>query len=215
MPILVYNDNDISFKYNENWIKKYKSNDPFSIFAMYNNLSEKTILDISKIPIDYNEGQHHTNADYEMYTKKYIVNTFDSEIIKNIKVKIGDIEACDIWTKRNFRDMEIEERFIGFIKNQYIYQFKIITDKDLNLLIDDIEIILNSFYILNKSYNPPNRFSKIEIEKILEKSKLEDKKAVIKTLKKLLKIILILLTFLIIFLMLGFLILGVFTIKYF
>lgn len=41
MPILVYIDNDISFKYNENWIKKYNSNDPFSIFAMYNNLSEK------------------------------------------------------------------------------------------------------------------------------------------------------------------------------
>lgn len=29
MPILVYIDNGISFKYNENWIKKYKSNDPF------------------------------------------------------------------------------------------------------------------------------------------------------------------------------------------
>lgn len=52
MPILVYIDNDISFKYNENWIKKYNSNDPFSIFAMYNNLSEKTFR-YTKIPINY------------------------------------------------------------------------------------------------------------------------------------------------------------------
>lgn len=99
--------------------------------------------------------------------------------------------------------MEFEERFIGFIKNQYIYQIKLLTDKELNLLIYDIEIILNSFTILNKSHNPPNRFNNLEIEEILEKSKLSDKKAVIKILKNLLKIILILLTFLLIFLILG------------
>ncbi len=203
MPILVYIDNGISFKYNENWIKKYKSNDPFSIFAMYNNLSEKTILDISKIPINYKNGKNYTTTDYEVYTKRYIINTFDSEITKTNKTKIDDIEACDIWAKRRFRDMEFEERFIGFIKNQYIYQIKLLTDKDLNLLIDDIEIILNSFTILNKSYNPPNRFNNLEIEEILEKSKLSDQKAVIKILKNLLKIILILLTILLIFLILG------------
>ncbi|MEA4957802.1 hypothetical protein SDC9_07597 [bioreactor metagenome] len=206
MPILVYSDEDISFKYNENWTKKYKSNDYFSIFARYNNLSEKTILDISKIPINYNKGENHTNNDYKKYTERYILNTFDSEIIKTKKITIANLEAWDIWTKRNFEDMEIEERFIGFIKNQYIYQFKIVTDKNLNLLTDDIEVILNSFTIINKTHNPPNRFNKSEINEILEKSKLSDQKAVLKILKNLLKVILILLSLLLIFLIIGILI---------
>ena len=106
MPILVYIDNGISFKYNENWIKKYKSNDPFSIFAMYNNLSEKTILDISKIPINYKNGKNYTTTDYEVYTKRYIINTFDSEITKTNKTKIDDIEACEMCIRDSYYSLK-------------------------------------------------------------------------------------------------------------
>ncbi|RBQ22849.1 hypothetical protein ALNOE001_14190 [Candidatus Methanobinarius endosymbioticus] len=114
--------------------------------------------------------------------------------------------ACDIWIEKIFNDIKIEERFIGFIKNQYVYQLKIVTDKNLNLLFEDVETIINTFTILDNKINPLNRFNDEEIKEILKKSELYDKKAVIKTSKKLLKIILILLTILLIFSIIGILI---------
>lgn len=47
--------------------------------------------------------------------------------------------------------------------------------------------------------NPPNRFNGEEINEILGKSELSDKQAVIKVLKRLIKIILILLNILLVF----------------
>jgi photosystem II reaction center protein PsbP len=193
----------ISFKYGENWIKTYNSKDPFSIIAFCNNLSKKSVIDISRIPINYNIGKTYDSQHYKKSVERYIKNRPASEILKKDFIEIAGEKAYDIWAKRIFNDVKIEERFIGLIKNQYIYQFKIITDKDLNLLFGDVETIITSFNILDKKINPPNRFSEKEIKEILEKSRLFDKRNIIKISKNLLKVVLILLTILLAFLILG------------
>lgn len=58
-----------------------------------------------------------------------------------------------------------------------------------------INEIINSFIILDKSYNPPNRFDEKEIEKILDNTYLNYKLMVLKLIKRLIWIVVILLQF--------------------
>ncbi|MBZ9570134.1 hypothetical protein KQY27_01010 [Methanobrevibacter sp. TMH8] len=198
-----YNNSIISFKYGENWIEKDKSDDPFSIVVLTNNLTENTTMDISKIPINYNKGEINTTDQYHEITEKYIKNRFDSEILNSSEILVDGENACDITASMNFKDLKLEERFIGFVKNQYIYQFKIITDNNISLITNEINEIINSFIILDKSYNPPNRFNEKEIQAILQKTRLMDKLVMMKVLKKLILIIIIFLTILLITLIIG------------
>lgn len=199
------NNNIISFKYGENWIEKDKSDDPFSIVVLSNNLTENTIMDISRIPINYNEGEIHTTDNYHEFSEKYIKNTFDSEILNSTEILVAGENACDITATRIFEDLKLEERFIGFVKNQYIYQIKIITDENIFLINDEIDEIVNSFTILDESFNPPNRFNEKEIQKILYKTRLNDKLTTIKLIKRLILVVMVFLTILLIILIIGFL----------
>ena len=201
-----YNNKVISFKYGENWTEKEKSSDPFSILVLSNNLTEKTIMDISRILINYDKDEHHTIDEYHEITENYVKNTFDSKILNSNRIVVAGESAWNIIATRNFKELKLEERFIGFVKNQYIYQLKVITDANMYLLNDEIDEILNSFIVLDESYNPPNRFNDEEIQKILEKTRLSDKIAVLKVIKKLVLVVLILLTILLIIILIGILV---------
>lgn len=198
-----YNNKIISFKYGENWIERDKSNDPFSIVVLSNNLTENTIMDISRIPINYNEGEIHTTDNYHEFNERYIKNTFDSKILNSSKILVDGEDACDITAARNFKDLKLEERFIGFVKNQYIYQIKIITDENIFLIQNEIDEIINSFIILDESYNPPNRFNEKEVQKILYKTHLNDKLAVLKLIKRLILVVMVFLAILLIIVIIG------------
>lgn len=113
----IYNNNIISFKYGENWIEKDRSEYPFSIVVLKNNLTENTIIDISRIPINYNKGEIHSTKDYREFIENYIKNTFDSKILNSAEIIVAGKHVFDIIATQNFKDFKLEERFIRFVKN--------------------------------------------------------------------------------------------------